>query len=78
MSFSRPQTLRVPDRLMDFIITLVHPAIGSASALVSSFLFLSAIIQGEKFNLAFLFVIACPFGFSERLVMKSLSRIQAK
>jgi hypothetical protein len=75
MSFSQPQTLRVPDRLMDFIITLVRPVIGGASALVSSFLFLSGIIQGEKFNLAFLFVVACAFGFSERLVMRSLSRI---
>ena len=78
MSFSQPQTLRVPDRLMDFIITLVRPVIGGASALVSSFLFLSGIIHGDKFNLAFLFVVAFAFGFSERLVMRSVSGIDAK
>jgi hypothetical protein len=78
MSFSQPQTLRVPDRLMDFIITLVRPVIGGASALVSSFLFLSGIIHGDKFNLAFLFVVAFAFGFSERLVMRSVSRIEPK
>jgi hypothetical protein len=78
MSFSQPQTLRVPDRLMDFIITLVRPVIGGASALVSTFFFLSGIIHGEKFNLAFLFVVAFAFGFSERLVMKSVGNIEAK
>jgi len=78
MSFSQPQTLRVPDRLMDFIITLVRPVIGGASALVSSFLFLSGIIHGDKFSLAFLFVVAFAFGFSERLVMRSVSGIEAK
>jgi hypothetical protein len=78
MSFSQPQTLRVPDRLMDFIITVVRPVIEGASALVSSFLFLSGIIHGGKFNVAFLFVIAFAFGFSERLVMRSVSRIEAK
>jgi hypothetical protein len=78
MSFSQPQTLRVPDRLMDFIITLVRPVIGGASALVSTFFFLSGIIHGEKFNLAFLFVVAFAFGFSERLVMRSVGGIEAK
>jgi hypothetical protein len=78
MSFSKPQTLRVPDRLMDFIITLVRPVIGGASAIVSTFFFLSGIIHGEKFNLAFLLVVAFAFGFSERLVMRSVGGIEAK
>src|SRR5262249_47333619 len=58
MSFSQPQTLRVPDRLMNFVITMVGPVIGGASALVSSFLFLSGIIHADHFNIAFLFVVA--------------------
>ena len=78
MSFSQPQILRVPDRMMDFIITLVRPVIGGASALVSTFFFLSGIIHGDKFNLAFLFVVAFAFGFSERLVMRSVSRVEPK
>jgi hypothetical protein len=78
ISFSTPQVMRIPDRIMDSIITLVRPVIGGASALISTFLLLSGVIRGDQLNLAFLFVVAFAFGFSERLVISTVSRIGSK
>jgi hypothetical protein len=76
MSFSKPQRLRVPDRVLDSIITLVRPVIGGASALMSSFFLISGIVNEKSLTIATLFVVAFAFGFSERLVMSSVSRIK--
>jgi hypothetical protein len=76
MSFSKPQRLRVPDRILDSIITLVRPVIGGASALISSFFLIGGIISEKNLTIATLFVVAFAFGFSERLVMSSVNRIK--
>ncbi len=78
ISFSQRQVMRIPDRLMDFIITLVRPVIGGASALISTFLLLSGVIHIAQPTLAFLFVVAFAFGFSERLVINTIDRLSTR
>jgi hypothetical protein len=76
MNFARPQqTLRVPDRLLDSIITLVRPVIGGACALVGCFFFLSGLVMKDQVYVAFLFSAAFAFGFSERLVLSTIGKI---
>jgi hypothetical protein len=76
MSFSSlPQSVRIPDRMMNFITTFVRPVVGGASGLASTLFLLSGTVHLGTLNLAFLYIVAFAFGFSERLVVNTVNTV---
>jgi hypothetical protein len=75
IGLSGPQKLRIPDRLMNSVIAFARPFVGGGSALISSFFLLSGVIASERISLSLIYVVAFAFGFSERLVISTVSRL---
>ena len=76
LSFSSlPQSVRIPDQIMNFVTTFVRPVVGGASGLASTLFLLSGAIHLAGISLALLYTVAFAFGFSERLVINSVNRV---
>jgi len=76
MSFSAlPQSVRIPDRIMNFVTTFVRPVVGGASGLASALFLLSGVIHLGNASLPLIYTIAFAFGFSERLVVNTVKAV---
>ncbi|KLU21987.1 hypothetical protein EOS_33145 [Caballeronia mineralivorans PML1(12)] len=75
IALAGPQKLRIPDRLMNSVIAFARPFVGGGSALISSFFLMSGVIATDRLSLPLIYVVAFAFGFSERLVISTVSRL---
>ncbi|MEE8295812.1 MAG: hypothetical protein V3R64_08880 [Sphingomonadales bacterium] len=69
---------RGPERIASTLITLSRPAIGGASALAAIFFLQSKIISFGDLTLATYWAVAFSFGFSERLVIGTVEKMNKK
>lgn len=77
-TISTSNSTRTPQRISDYLSTLMHPVVGAASAIAIYFFLVSEIVNIGDLTVAKILVFSFVAGFSERLLTKVIESLVGK